>query len=339
MPKGPTRNEIAFYYPGHIWGHGEWIKNLLLFFDGVGLLVPEYKKMEAELLDPVLAGPLREQGLLHYLVADEVVDEGATQQLANVIAGLLEAGAMDPLAREDTAFHAISMSRMGFSGDARIAHDLFDRLKARRLARDSEDGVSIPVHPLVRYLILTLLSQILRPKGAQLGFDLFPATDQPQIVDGLTEFLNLPTVPSAGSVVAFDLNKVSIDLSSVPLDEVLAFKSEFGLEHRAYARAIREFTRQLSLMPSGERPGAFKDRQAQIDDLATDLRRRAKRSWKQPVVFGLGLAGAFWNFATGDPIGALLSGGAVAVAGLGERQNEAGAFSYLFSARRRYPAY
>src|SRR5262245_28251970 len=35
--------ELAFYYPGHLWQSTEWMKTLLLFFDGIGLLVPEYK--------------------------------------------------------------------------------------------------------------------------------------------------------------------------------------------------------------------------------------------------------------------------------------------------------
>ena len=59
--------EVAFYYPGHLWHRPEWIKTMLLFFDGVGLLIPEYKQGEPEMVDPVLAGPLRDQGLLHYL--------------------------------------------------------------------------------------------------------------------------------------------------------------------------------------------------------------------------------------------------------------------------------
>jgi len=50
--------EVAFYYPGHLWHRPEWIKTMLLFFDGVGLLIPEYKQGEPEMVDPVLAGPL-----------------------------------------------------------------------------------------------------------------------------------------------------------------------------------------------------------------------------------------------------------------------------------------
>jgi hypothetical protein len=34
-----TALEIVFYYPNPMWRSGNWIKNLILFFDGVGLLV------------------------------------------------------------------------------------------------------------------------------------------------------------------------------------------------------------------------------------------------------------------------------------------------------------
>jgi hypothetical protein len=218
--------EVAFYYPGHLWGNPEWVKSLLLFFDGIALLVPEYKLKEPETFDPVLAQPLRDKGLLHYLVADRVVDAAATKRLVEAVGNLLDAGAFDSLNKGGTEFHAISGSRMGFYGDAKIADKLFRALKARGLAKESKDGVSIPVHPLIRYLMLTLLAQILRTNGTKLHAELSPATDQPRIVRALEELLDLPALPSAGNVVAFDLQCLSVDLSAVPLDEVLAFRKE-----------------------------------------------------------------------------------------------------------------
>jgi hypothetical protein len=164
--------EVAFYYPGHLWYNPDWIKSLLLFFDGIGLLVPEYKKGELESRDPSLAQPLREKGLLHCFIADKTVDKAATEQLAEIVTQLITSGAFDSLSKDDTAFHEISMSRMGYYGEQNIAEELFAALKARGLARESQDGVSIPLHPMIRYLILTLLAQILRPKGAESGLDL-----------------------------------------------------------------------------------------------------------------------------------------------------------------------
>lgn len=329
-------SEVAFYYPGHLWHHTDWIKTLLLFFDGIGLLVPEYKQEEPEIVDPILAGPLRDRGLLHYLVADRVVDRQATNQLATALTDVITSGALDSLAKDNTAFHEISMSRMGYYGDRGLAEMLFEELNARGLAKPSKDGVSIPLHPMVRYLILILLAQILRPRGASMGLDLSPATDQFKVVRGLTEFLNLPDAPSAGRVVSFDLQAVSVDLSAVPLDEVLAFRSEYRTEHRCYARSVREFARQLSLMPEGERNAAWQDRQAEIEDLASDLRKKARNAWRQPASFALGLAGAAWTLSSGNLIGALLATGALLARGLPSPAGEAGAFSYVFAAHEKY---
>lgn len=328
--------DVAFYYPGHLWYRTEWIKNILLFFDGVGLLIPEYKKGELELVDPILAAPLREEGLLHYLVADEVVDKEVTEKLATALADAIAAGAFDRLSEKDSAFHEISMSRMGYSGDAGLAQMLFEEFKARGLARDSEDGMSIPLHPLIRYLILVLLAQILRPKGQHLGLDLSPVTDRFRVVKALAEFLELPSAPSAGQVVALDLQTVSVDLQSVPLDEVLDFRKENRAEHRRYIRSVRRFARELSLLGEPERREAFRDRQAELDDLASELKRISRAAWRTPASFAVGLTGAAWTAVTGDPLGALLGAGGSILGLSGSAKGEAGAFSYLFSAHQRY---
>ena len=48
------RPPVAFYYPGHLWDSSDWVKTLLLFFDGIGLLVPKHKQEEPEAADPTL---------------------------------------------------------------------------------------------------------------------------------------------------------------------------------------------------------------------------------------------------------------------------------------------
>ncbi len=192
-----TKSEIAFYYPGPIWRSSDWIKTLILFFDGLGVLLPNYMRGKLEQEDPATAIPLMDKGLLHVLEPEKIVDERATKRLGETMGEIIESGALDTLSK-DTRFHEISYSRMGGYGDERIAGDLWKRLKSKGLAKDSEDGVSIPMHPIVRALILVLLSQILRPHGANLGAELSPATDRPDMVQALEELLSLPNTPSAG---------------------------------------------------------------------------------------------------------------------------------------------
>ena len=332
----PALPQVAFYYPGFVWHSTDWVKNLILFFDGVALLVPSDMKDRLEQIEPIMASPLRERGLLHILEPEILVDQSATEQLASIMTNVLTSGALDHFAKERTAFGELSMSRLGWYGDEGLARMLHEDLKARGLARDSEDGVSIPMHRAVHALILVLHSQILRPRGPALGLDLSPATDRPQFVRALSELLSLDATPAASHVVSMDFATVGVDLSAFPVDEVLGFRAEHLEAHRTYARAVRAFLRQVSLLPQDERDTALADREAELSELAEQLRKTARRVWRKPASFALGISGAAWRFAAGDWFGAAIGAGATLACGITGDRAEAGAYSYLFSARERF---
>ena len=161
--------DVAFYYPGWIWHDVDSLKNLLLFFDGIALLVPAYMRDEVDQVDPELTIPLLDAGFLHILEPEELVDKAATEKLAHSLANILDTGALEPLANGGTRFHELSYSRLGGFGDRRLADGIIRELKARGLAKDSEDGASVPLHPQVHALVLVLLAQILRPYGGRQG--------------------------------------------------------------------------------------------------------------------------------------------------------------------------
>ena len=330
-----TRREFAFYYPNPIWTYGDWIKNLVLFFDGIALLVPDYMKDRPEQIDePVIVG-LRERGLLEIIEPERAVDKSATEQLARTLTDVITSGMLDELSKEKTGFHEISMSRLGSYGDEGLFKMIFEELKKRRLVEDSEDGVSIPMHPKVRSLVLVLLSQVLRPYGSVINANLSPVTDLDGMVKALTELLSLKTKPTTGSVVEFDLNLVSVDLGAVSFDEVLDFREQNLEAHKHYMLSVRKFAMELSRMPEEEQELAYEMRQNELNDLANDLRKRARKSWKKPASFALSLAGSVLSALT-SPIAEVLR--TVGSLTGHERQKEpnAGAYSYLFRARSRW---
>jgi hypothetical protein len=153
---------------------------------------------------------------------------------------LLDSGELERLAAPSTDFHEISYSRVGGFGDSQLADELIDRLAQRGLAKRRKNQMSVPMHPLVRQLVLALLSQLLRNTGPK-GISLQPATDNPQLLRAFSEVLSLPNLPSAGNVVASDLQTVSVDVSDIPLNEVLGFRTEHEAEFSAYTRNVRKF--------------------------------------------------------------------------------------------------
>lgn len=328
--------EIAFYYPNPMWYSGDWVKSLILFFDGIGLLVPTYMKDGLEMEDPFIVVGLREHGLLHVLEPETVVDAAATAKLATAMTDIITSGAIDRLAKEGSEFAELSYSRLGGYGDRGLADMIHEELKRRGLAHDTRDGVSIPMHPMVRSLVLVLLAQILRPYGERLGIELSPATDRPEIVDALKELLSLQETPFAGRVVSADLKFVGVDLGPVPIDEVLSFRREHLDQHKAYARSVRRFVRELSLLGENDRLAAIAEREQELTEMANALANTASKAWKQPASFALSVAGAAWTFTTGDLLGAVLAAGAALAGYTSGSLPEVGAYSYLFEARRRY---
>ena len=333
------RPDVAYYYPAPYWGwrEGGWVKSLLLFFDQVSILLPKYMYGRHEFADPTLVIPLEERGLLQVLDPNDWVDQEMTEQLAEVMVELLTNGAFDDLPEEER-FHELSNSRLGFSSDVELARMLVEELAAKGLARPSEDGVSVPLHPTVRKTVLVVLGQLSRPAGARRNLAIHPTTNNPREIDNLIRTLARDQMPSAGRVINLDLHQVSFDLDPVPLDDLLEFRDEHRDGHKAYMRDLRGFMAELAQIDdTGDRERLLRERLQEIDDAAHDLRRVTRRSLvKTRGGFSLGLAGTAWSLAGGDILGMLLGAAGVTLGLVPDRPGTATAYSYLFASRRRF---
>jgi hypothetical protein len=61
-----------------------------------------------------------------------------------------------------------------------------------------------------------------------------PTTDDLKCANDLVSLLARERLPSAAHIVSFDLEPVALDLSSVPLDEVLGYRNDNRKAHQAY---------------------------------------------------------------------------------------------------------
>ena len=337
------RIEAAYYYPAPFWHSDEsgWIKTLLLFFDEIDILLPGYMYGRHHAADPSMAIPLEERGLLRILEPNTWVTGDLALKLAEVMVELLTSGAFDNLP-DRQYFAELSQSRIGYGADVELADMLVEELEARGLARPSEDGVSIPLHPDVRSTILVLLGQLARLASVDEDVVMNPATKHRPAVEDLVRLLLREPLPSAQNVVSLDLEPVAFDLDPVPLDDVLDFRDEHGTAHKTYMRDLRRFLAELcAVSDEGERAKLLLDRRQELADNAHDLQRASRAALaKNLSSWSLGLAGAAWSTATGDPIGmALGAAGVVAPQVVGAAMpapQPVAAYSYLFSAQRQF---
>ena len=179
----------------------------------------------------------------------------------------------------DVHFHELSQSRLGYGADVKLADSLVSELRAKGLAKPSEDGVSVPLQPTVRATILVILAQLARSAGTKQDLSIHPATNDGSALRDLIKTLSREGMPSRDRVIAFDLEPVSFDMDSVPLDELLQFRSEHQAAHRAYMRDLRGFMAELAdVSRQEEREALLLQRRQEISDAAHDLQRSTRRA-------------------------------------------------------------
>ena len=331
--------DTAYYYPQPYWGSREsgWIKSLLLFFDDVAILLPDYMYGRHIDADPTLTEPLEDRGLLKVLEPNAWIDEEVAGKLGEIIIELLENGTFDGLPKAEY-FAELSRSRIGYGADVKLADSLVDRLQDRRLARPSEDGVSIPLHPEVRTTILVVLAQLSRLAGRKREMKIHPVTDNPTAVRDLVKTLSRDAMPSRDKVIQLDLEPVSFDLDTIPLDDVLEFRAEHQDAHRAYMRDLQRFMGELaSIHNVDERENVLLERRQEIADAAHDIQRSTRRALgKDLTSWSLGLAGGVWSVAAGDPIGLVLTAAGIISEIIPSDAKIVSAYSYLFAVNRAF---
>ena len=333
------RPDVAYYYPAPHWSENDsgWVKSLLLFFDQIAILLPRYMHGHHLAADPSLAIPLEERGLLQVLEPNDWIDEETAELLAEVIFELLTNGAFDDLPK-DVQFYELSQSRIGYGVQMGLAHMLVEGLQAKGLARPSEDGVSIPLHPAVRTTILVILAQLSRAAGARKDLNVHPATNSAQAIRDLIQTLSRDPMPSADKVITLDVEPVSFDLTSIPLDDILEFREEHRDSHRLYVRNLHKFMAELAgIEDTHDREQLLVERRQEIADAAHDLQRSTRR-WlgKNLAPFIFGVAGAAWDLIQGDPVGFALNFGDLMADIAPRHPVPITAYSYIFQVRQQW---
>jgi hypothetical protein len=328
--------DLAYHYEPY-WSpyDGQRLKTLLLFFDGIALTVPKEIKDYALQMDPVVGQPLAEQGLLIQLDPENLMDAGAAQKLADVLESMLTLGAFQGLGRH-RQYEKLSFSRTMPPWTVGFTDSIVDKLEDVGLARLNGDETWFYLHPEIREFVLAMLPQIFKEAAARNGYALHPTTAQSEDVEALTDMLDQPPMATAGHVVTLDLQQVTLDLSSIPLDEVLDFRRTHGAAHRAYERDLRRFLREMTTLDTEARGQAIDDRRAELADAAADLLRASRKAWKRPLLaLGLGIAGSAVSFATGNPVAAAIAAASAGVA-FKPQPVPSSAYTYLFQSQEQF---
>jgi hypothetical protein len=348
---GSPVKDLGYYFTDWIWQSGsiDFMKSMLLFFDGLTLALPSDIAAETIDRDPVLATPLAELGLLVNFDPVSTLDKDSAELLAVALTKIAQEY---PLRTQNRLFlTATHWGRLIADPETVVVleHALIERgLIIPRAEFGSPEGL-YSVNRGMRILILALFAQTLRGQLAPRGINLHLATDSHSMVSAITSELQdyaehnpvylgrpLPDYWDYNSdalnplQLTDDLCNVGVDLSAVPLDEVLSFREQNGQHYRAYARGLRELLATLGQADPTERPRILHERAADIQDQASDLRRASRAAFgTRMATLLVSLAGAAWTVHTGDPVGAILAGASAGLQAAPAKDRGVTAYSYL----------
>lgn len=335
---------FAFHHPWppndgrHI---GAWMKSMLLFFDGVALLVPSGSEELVVKGQSETVIPLIEMGLLRTLDPARLIDREVSTALLNLVLEIATSREREfiysgrSIDARGILYHDLTGPRSLDRDEREASRIVWEEMQRRGFASHFGPDDTILVDPDKWGLILAFLAQALRPAGLKQGLDLQPATDDLYLISSLIKALDLPRFPSAGHVLTFDLEQVSLDLTHTPIHEVLEFRERHGEQYRAYTSNLQRFAFEISALPVEDREASLIDRHLELADEADRLKRLARTWWRRPVAtIGVGMAGAVWSGAQGDWASSIISllGGIV---GAGGKPDARSAYSYLFKAQSK----
>lgn len=318
--------EFAHYYGDWIWAIDriDWVKSLLLFFDGIALALPPHTAEAAINQDPVLAQPLAEAGLLRNFPPE--------LWLPSLPEGEFDAPQEGP--GEESFFAGNPMTL-----EALIA-DYDDSVRLTREAMDSlgrKISVYVGEHnfnSLMRALTVGMTTRFLVEKIEDVSIQ--PVIDDDRSATFVESVIGSPAETSLPNIVVSDMEQVGLDLGAIPLNDILDFRRENGQLYRAYARELRQFVLSLSLLSEHERELAVAERRAELDDRAQELQRLGRSALGRPAVgLLLGVTGAAWTLVHGgDPVGGVLGLGAALGTWTRPGPGPVGAaYTYVFKAR------
>jgi hypothetical protein len=315
---------------------------MLLFFDGVAVLAApaEHDLLTAGQEETIY--PLHDAHFLHILDPDDIIDQPTARALINFVLELATSEEEESLrlgrSLKDRGIlhHRWSQPRALDNQERTASLLVWKELQRRGLASDFRPDDAIYVESNKWRQILAFLAQAIRPAGWRIGLDLQPATDDPSMIHNFPAAQGRSPL-SEGDVVTFDIEQVAVDMSDVPISDLLEFRESHGRDYRTYARSIQKFALEVSALPLEDRASVFLRRRDELADEADHLRNLARTWWRQPAAsVGLGLIGAGVSASAGQWASAVLAM-LTGIVGAKSKPSMAGIYSYLFKAQERFP--
>jgi hypothetical protein len=314
------------------------LKGMLLFFDDIAVFATPAQRSRPPAIDPHLAAPLAERGLLQFVDPRSVT----ASHTEAIVRATLHRAVMENEAHWLAAAAAgdwyIEVPRLQglFPGTGLVKTSEFSSSRDPRSLELfkllAQEGVLFPdestdeewiVIPGNASVANSILAQAVRATARQQGRLIEPVAtrrDEARVFSAILD--DAVENVGASDVVMSDLSAVTLDFCQVGLDDILDFRARHRSEFRAYLLALQA----LLASPSSR---DLADRRAALVDEAHRLRELQRRRWTKLGTVSFGIVGAAWTLASGDLLGALIGDAAAGSQRLPDGSTPVSAYTYM----------
>jgi hypothetical protein len=283
--------------------------------------------------DPVLALPLLERGLLQNFDPAEWTDQEA---LASVTDELISALDHETKMFGDSRYCSLTGFHWGQAMGNEGYRRLTEKLVNTGLVRHNDStGLFLMPEDLRRHILL-MWFKVLATAAAPRNIRIHPVAELAVTDDLLDQYFHHSSGPrflnqmATGSYFLHDMAALYLDLSTVPLDEILDFRAQHGVQYRAYLADLLAYVERAAREYD---PAFHATREEVIIDQWNELERLTRKTFsKRAGVAALSLLASVWSGSRGDPLGAILAG-MTALLALPEMPSPPPQFAYLFTVR------
>lgn len=335
-----TKLEFAFYQEGYLWKNGITIKNALLFFEGLAFLVPVEKESDFRLEQDWLLSALEDYGLLRTIRPGQVFAPNTANEIRESVEKLRQSQFLGESGLDLNAAQTASLdlTKLGIHNHPELVSSTLKLFVANGLATYEPGTNTLRLaHRLWRSVVHLVNVKVSECYSAD-DHVLRPLYDSDHATLGALRALDSRHGRFFFCPILDDSVKLGLDVGHVPLDELLAYRSE----HLPLLRAYKSHATLIALAYESlfgshsdtELLSLAKVRTQELREIARELEKGADDSWRTGLTVVIDAAGTLKNIVTMDYIDIaldLLS----STAALPQKSIAAyGGISYLLGAHR-----
>lgn len=267
----------GYYYPGSRI-NSFWAKQSLLFFSRINVLVPPGHSGPRRVFNDYSWGhfdELLDNDLVVPLAPDKVMSQQLSERIVEAIFEEVLSNPSEYISERDLpGSFDVHRLKLGYGAEPALFQMLVEGLIESGVHLEYASAGFWRVPPKLRALInLVHATTIPDAIADATGRTIRPVTNYPDVNLGVSGVTASLFQARDDEILSFDCEALDLDVSRVPVDEIVDFRSRHSEGLRHYLLDTHKFAKELSDTPDYLRAAVLRERKQEIDQFVQKMNR------------------------------------------------------------------